>query len=51
MRPSGSEIEVNDTEANREYAHINDWVLVEPKPKKKPVEKQYKGDLLDSIKE
>lgn len=39
MRPSGNEIEVADTQANREVAKQLDWQLVTEKPKPKRTRK------------
>jgi len=32
MRPSGNPIDIGDTEANREYAKLSGWTLIEDKP-------------------
>lgn len=39
VRPSGSEIEVADTQANRDVAEKLDWKLVTKKPKPKRTRK------------
>jgi hypothetical protein len=45
VRPSGSYIETNDTDASIEYAAKNGWKIAEePKPKKKVTPKAVKND-------
>ena len=43
IKPSGIEMEVNDTKANREYAKLNKWV----EKKESQPKKTNKPDLLD----
>ena len=48
LKPNGSEITINDTEANREYAACSGWeeVKTKPKPKKKKKDSEPQLDKL-----
>lgn len=43
-RPSGTEIEVGDTKANREYAESQGWVEVKAKGRPKADKKEVSSD-------
>lgn len=45
LKPSGREMEVNDTDAIRDYAAINGWEEVRPKPKAKTKKNDNKTQL------
>jgi len=40
-KPSGAIVEMDDTDANREYAELRGWTI-QPAPKKKVVKKKKK---------
>lgn len=41
-KPSGAVIEVDDTQANRDYAELRDWVVIEKPVKKKSIKRSKK---------